>query len=191
MDNRAPHRGIIALVGMPGAGKTTVGRKLARVLDWPFYDTDALIEDAEGQPISEIFATRGEDYFRRREEEIIGKTLEVSEGVISLGGGAVLSAQTRARLAAVDVIHLMISVAEGARRSSGTGRPLLVGNDVTARYLALHTERAPLYKEVATLSTSTERRSTGKVVREIIEHIYPDMAADLDLDATNVDNDDI
>lgn len=179
----------IALVGMPGAGKTTVGRKLARTLGLPFYDTDQLIELAEGRPIPEIFANEGETYFRRREEDIIAKALTHPEGVISLGGGAVLSETTRRRLANIDVIHLMISVAEGARRSGGGSRPLLAGNDVTARYQALHTERAPLYKDVATYSTSTERRSTGKVVAEIVAALYPELSGTVELDDGGIDSD--
>lgn len=180
MSATGPAPGPVVLVGMPGAGKSTIGRKLARVLDVPFCDTDALIEEAEGRSIPEIFATDGEPYFRRREEEIVAQAVAAERGVVSLGGGAVLSPRTRELLREKVVIHLMISVAEGARRSQGGGRPLLAGTDVLARYQQLHTDRAGLYKEVATYATSTERRGTGRVVRDIVEHIAPELAPGVD-----------
>lgn len=166
-----PARPVAVLVGPPGAGKTTIGRKLARRLDVPFRDADHLIEEAEGRSIPEIFASEGEPYFRAAEERIIGDTLENFDGVLSLGGGAVLSADTRRRLLRHRVIHLTIGVAEGVRRSQGPGRPLLAGGDVTARYQALLTERSPLYREVAWTTVSTERRSSGKVVTDIVDRL--------------------
>ncbi|NLD85364.1 MAG: shikimate kinase, partial [Actinomycetales bacterium] len=113
----------------------------------------------------------GEEEFRRIEERIIGETLESFGGVLSLGGGAVLSAVTRERLRGLKVIHLTIGVAEGVRRSRGPGRPLLAGGDATARYQAILTERAPLYREVAWTTVSTERRSSGKVVSDIVDRL--------------------
>lgn len=91
--------------------------------------------------------------------------------MLSLGGGAVLSPVTRERLRGHRVVHLTIGVAEGVRRSQGPGRPLLSGGDVTARYQALLTERAPLYREVAWTTVSTERRSSGKVVSDIVDRL--------------------
>ncbi len=166
-----PARPVAVLVGPPGAGKTTIGRKLARRLDVPFLDADHLIEEAEGRSIPDIFAADGEPAFRRIEERVIGETLETFDGVLSLGGGAVLSEVTRRRLDGLRVVHLTIGVAEGVRRSRGPGRPLLAGGDATARYQALLTERAPLYREVAWTTVSTERRSSGKVVSEIADRL--------------------
>ncbi|GAA1730273.1 shikimate kinase [Dietzia kunjamensis subsp. schimae] len=166
-----PARPVAVLVGPPGAGKTTIGRKLARRLDVPFRDADHLIEEAEGRSIPEIFAADGEPHFREIEERIIGDALASFDGVLSLGGGAVLSAVTRQRLRGHRVVHLTIGVAEGVRRSQGAGRPLLSGGDVTARYQALLTERSPLYREVAWTTVSTERRSSGKVVTDIVDRL--------------------
>src|SRR5690606_24034718 len=101
-----PARPVAVLVGPPGAGKTTIGRKLARRLDVSFPDADLLIVEAEGRSIPEIFASAGEPYFRGIEERIIGDALVSFDGVLSLGGGAVLSAATRERLRGHRVVHL-------------------------------------------------------------------------------------
>lgn len=167
------------VIGMPGSGKTTVGKRLAKTLGVSFADTDHLIEDDQGQTVPEIFASRGEEYFRDTEERIVARSIESATGVVSLGGGAIMRDATRERLREYTVIHLTIGVAEGSRRSGGGHRPLLAGSDVLARYQQLHTDRAPLYKEVASISVSTERRSTGKVVRELVEFLDPALAAEL------------
>jgi len=171
------------VVGMPGSGKTTVGRRLARVLGVDFLDTDQLIESDQGVSIPEIFAGRGEPYFREVEERIVADAVGSANGVVSLGGGAIISADTRRLLGPHTVVHLTIGVAEGARRSRGGNRPLLANSDVLAKYQELHTYRAPLYREVATVAVSTERRSTGKVVRDLVELLDPGLASSLDVDA--------
>lgn len=101
-----PSRPAAVLVGPPGAGKTTIGRKLARRLDVEFRDSDQLIEVRRGLSIPEIFASDGEAGFREIEQEIVGEMLAGFDGVLSLGGGAVLSAVTRERLRGTRVIHM-------------------------------------------------------------------------------------
>lgn len=176
---RTQQPGPYVVIGMPGSGKTTVGKRLAKALGVAFADTDHLIEVDQHSSIPEIFSTRGEDFFRDTEERIVADTLSSATGVVSLGGGAIMREATRERLRNFTVVHLTIGVAEGSRRSGGGHRPLLAGSDVLARYQQLHTDRAPLYKEVATISVSTERRSTGKVVKELVEFLDPALAAEL------------
>src|SRR5699024_6267176 len=112
-----PSRPAAVLVGPPGAGKTTIGRKLARRRGVAVRDSDQLIEVRWGLSIPEIFASDGEAGFREIEQESVGEMLAGFDGVLSLGGGAVLSAVTRERLRGTRVIHMTIGVAEGVRRS--------------------------------------------------------------------------
>ncbi|QDQ97470.1 shikimate kinase [Tomitella fengzijianii] len=167
------------MVGPPGAGKSTIGRRLASALGVGIVDTDSEVERREGRPIREIFAADGEAAFRRIEEDVVRESLQRSDGVVSLGGGAVLSARTRALLRGHAVVFLDISAHEGLLRTGIAGRlrghpgkddetrPLLQGDDPAGRYRELIRERRPLYEEVATLVVHTDRRSPGKVVREI------------------------
>lgn len=164
-----PHSPRVVLIGPPGAGKTTIGRKLARELGVELYDTDAGIEEAAGRSIPEIFGTDGEPEFRRLEEEVVGRALRTQRGVVSLGGGAILSAKTRALLRDRTVVYLEISIAEGLRRTGATNnRPLLGGADPGTKYRELMRIRRPLYREVASVRVRTDGRSPGRVVRAIM-----------------------
>lgn len=160
------------LVGLPGSGKSTIGRRLAKALGVGLLDTDVAIEQRTGRSIVDIFATDGEQEFRRIEEDVVRAALADHDGVLSLGGGAVTSPGVRAALAGHTVVYLEISAAEGVRRTGGnTVRPLLAGPDRAEKYRALMAKRAPLYRRVATMRVDTNRRNPGAVVRHILSRL--------------------
>lgn len=160
------------LVGLPGSGKSTIGRRLAKALGVGLLDTDVAIEQRTGRSIADIFATDGEQEFRRIEEDVVRAALADHDGVLSLGGGAVTSPGVRAALAGHTVVYLEISAAEGVRRTGGnTVRPLLAGPDRVEKYRALMAKRAPLYRRVATMRVDTNRRNPGAVVRHILSRL--------------------
>ncbi|RCW43878.1 shikimate kinase [Halopolyspora algeriensis] len=157
------------LVGPPGAGKTVVGRLLADRLGADFRDTDADVERLAGKPIPEIFTNDGEPAFREREEEAIAVALAEHSGVLSLGGGAVLSERTRERLVDQPVAFLSVGLAEGARRTGlSTARPLLAGVNPRATFKALLQARLPLYRQVATWEVDTDEIEPPAVVDRIV-----------------------
>lgn len=160
------------LVGLPGSGKSTIGRRLAKALGVGLLDTDVAIEQRTGRSIADIFATDGEQEFRRIEEDVVRAALADHDGVLSLGGGAVTSPGVCAALAGHTVVYLEISAAEGVRRTGGnTVRPLLAGPDRAEKYRALMAKRAPLYRRVATMRVDTNRRNPGAVVRHILSRL--------------------
>jgi shikimate kinase len=157
------------LVGLPGSGKSTIGRRLAKALDVDMLDTDAAIEQQTGRPIADIFAADGEQEFRRIEEGVVRAALAEHDGIVSVGGGAVTSPGVRAALAGHTVVYLEITAAEGVRRTGGnTVRPLLAGPDRAEKFRALMSQRVPLYRQVATIRVNTNRRNPGAVVRHIV-----------------------
>lgn len=160
------------LIGLPGSGKSTIGRRLAKAVGCSMLDTDAVIEQRTGRTIADIFATDGEAGFRRIEEEVIREALQTHDGILSLGGGAVTTPGVREALSGQTVVYLEISAAEGVRRTSGsTVRPLLAGPDKAEKYRELMTERIPLYRRVATIRVNTNRRNPGAVVRYIASRL--------------------
>jgi len=160
------------LVGLPGSGKSTIGRRLSKALGVSLLDTDAMIEQRTGRGIADIFATEGEQEFRRIEEEVVRAALAEHDGVVSLGGGAVTSPGVRDALAGHTVIYLEIGAAEGIRRTGGnTVRPLLAGPDRAEKFKALMAQRVPLYRRVATIKVDTNRRNPGAVVRYIMSRL--------------------
>lgn len=160
------------LVGLPGSGKSTIGRRLSKALGVSLLDTDAAIEQQTGRTIADIFATDGEQEFRRIEEDVIRAALEEHDGVLSLGGGAVTSPGVCAALAGHTVVYLEISAAEGVRRTGGnTVRPLLAGPDRAEKFRELMSKRIPLYRRVATIRVDTNRRNPGAVVRYIVSRL--------------------
>ena len=163
---------MLVLVGPPGAGKTTVGRVLARRLGVEFIDIDALIVERAGKSISDMFVQDGEDAFRALERQLVAESLTATDGVLALGGGSVLAAQTRERLRSHRVVHLKVEVTDGLRRTGmSTARPLLAGVNPRATFKALLDARAPLYREVATIEVDTVRRSANQVARAVLEAI--------------------
>ena len=157
------------LIGLPGSGKSTIGRRLAKAMGCGLIDTDAVIEERTGRTIAEIFAEDGESGFRRIEEDVIREAVQTHDGILSLGGGAVTTPGVREALSGQTVIYLEISAAEGIRRTSGsTVRPLLAGPDRAEKYRGLLADRVPLYRRVATIRINTNRRNPGAVVRYIV-----------------------
>jgi shikimate kinase len=164
----------VVLVGLPGAGKSTTGRRLAKILVTPFTDTDSLIEEREQRSIGELFAMFGEDRFRTIETEVITSALESVDGVLSLGGGALTSAATRAVLAASDVpvVYLRATLDQLSQRvGDGRTRPLLTGNP-EARLAVLAAERAPTYDELATITVDTDGKSPGQVAATVAARLH-------------------
>ena len=160
------------LVGLPGSGKSTIGRRLSKALGVSLLDTDAAIEQRTGRTIADIFAADGEQEFRRIEEEVVRAALAEHDGVVSLGGGAVTTPAVCKALAGHTVIYLEISAREGVRRSGGnTVRPLLAGPDRAEKFRALMAKRTPLYRRVATIRVNTNRRNPGAVVRHIVSRL--------------------
>lgn len=165
-------------MGLPGSGKSTIGRRLSKALGVSLLDTDAAIEERTGRTIADIFATDGEAVFRRIEEEVIRAALEEHDGVLSLGGGAVTSPGVCAALAGHTVVYLEISAAEGVRRTGGnTVRPLLAGPDRAEKFRELMSKRIPLYRRVATIRVDTNRRNPGAVVRYIVSRLQTQVEA--------------
>ncbi|WP_137147585.1 shikimate kinase [Mycolicibacterium sp. CR10] len=160
------------LIGLPGSGKSTIGRRLAKAMDLELLDTDAAIEKSTGRTIPDIFSNDGEAEFRRIESDVVREALATHDGVLSLGGGAVTTPAVREALTGHTVVYLEINAAEGVRRTGGSStRPLLAGGDLSARFKELMSERIPLYRQVATLRVNTNHRNPGAVVRYIVARL--------------------
>ncbi|SFL16427.1 shikimate kinase [Geodermatophilus ruber] len=171
-------RPLAVLVGPPSSGKTTVGTALAGILGVPFRDTDADIEDVTGQTVADLFIERGEPHFRALEEQAVALALAAHGGVLALGGGAVLSAATRALLVRYvreggTVVWLDVDLASAAKRVGlGRERPVL-GMNPRATLRNMLVARAPLYGEVATLTVPTGGRQPDEVIAEVAAAVAP------------------
>jgi len=160
----------VVLVGLPGSGKSTVGRQLARRLDVPFSDSDHVIEQRIGCSIRDFFSREGEQAFRDIEEAVIADLADGGEGVVATGGGAVLREANRQNLRkAGQVIYLRSSPEEVHRRvRHDRNRPLLQVEDPLGRLRDLYKERDPLYRETAHFAIETGRPSVQTLVNMIL-----------------------
>jgi shikimate kinase len=161
------------VVGPPGAGKTTVGGAVAALLRLPFLDTDDMIEATAGKPIPDIFFDDGEPAFRAMEVAAIAGTLGSFEGVLAVGGGAILDAGTRAALAGHTVVFLSVELPDAVKRVGlAAGRPVLTVNPrATLKFLM--EQRRPLYASVATHTITTDGRTPEDIAAEMAALIKP------------------
>ena len=156
----------IFLIGAPGCGKSTVGVALAAHLQWPFVDTDALIELKESKKITDLFVDNGEKYFRHVEFETLKEVLEETSAVISLGGGAPISQPAQDALVASDstIVFLDVALATAAPRVGfNRDRPLLLGNP-RAQWQALSDQRRPIYEKLATQSIKVDDMTVDEII---------------------------
>lgn len=156
----------LVLVGPMAAGKTSVGRRVARRLGVPFIDTDKRIV-AEHGPIPAIFSDHGESHFRSLERAAVSVALSEG-GVVSLGGGAVTDAGTRELLRRHPVVFLTVTPEAVADRIRGGNRPLLAGEDPVRRWVRIFDERRGWYDEVADATFDTSRRPMQRIADEIV-----------------------
>jgi len=174
---------LVVLLGPPLAGKTTIAALLGRRTGTQVLDADHEIEARAGKPIPTIFAEDGESAFRTLEAQVVAEALRDHDGILALGGGAVVTESTRELLADYArrggiVVLLDISAAEAARRMSGSavsGRPLLRGrggaSGAISTWRKLKAARQPWYNELATIKVNTGRHWPGQVVNQIEKHI--------------------
>ncbi len=159
------------LIGTMGAGKTTVGRLVADALGVAFADTDDMVEARAGKSVQEIFVDDGEPAFRELERTVVAEALAGHDGVLSLGGGAVLDPATRELLAAHHVVFLRVGLADAVKRVGlGVGRPLLLGN-IRSRVKQLLDERTPVYQALARQVVDTDGRGPDEIAADIANEI--------------------
>lgn len=155
-----------------GAGKTSIGKRVARALRLPFVDTDRAVVQANG-PIPEIFAEHGEQRFRDLERAAVVEALGTG-GVVSLGGGAVLDADTRASLAPHRVVYLTVSTATVASRIRDANRPLVAGDDPVGAWERIFATRRPLYEQVADVTFDTSSGPIAHVATAVLDWLKAD-----------------
>jgi shikimate kinase len=168
---------VAVLVGPPGAGKSTVGALLAERLGVPFVDSDTLVEQRAGRAISDIFLSDGEPAFRAMERDAVAEALVGHDGVLALGGGAVMTEGVRELLDGHAVVFLAVGLAAGVRRVGlSTARPLLAGVNPRATFSALLQERLPVYRAVARHEVATDDLPPEAVADAVLAALQPEAA---------------
>ncbi|MDO5345199.1 MAG: shikimate kinase [Lachnospiraceae bacterium] len=168
MEKKGEH---IILIGFMGAGKTTLGKKLARRLELEFVDTDEMVESQTGQTISDIFARKGEAYFRSLETDMLRQLGQREKRcVVAVGGGLPMQAENRPLLKELGTVIFLETGVETLvqRLKNDTKRPKLQGGDLRERIVTLMNEREAVYRRVADVCVSTDNRSYGSILEEMI-----------------------
>ena len=162
---------MVILIGPPGAGKSTVGPLLAARLGVGFLETDEQVEATAGKPVGDIFIEDGEAAFRALEREAVARAVAGHDGVLGLGGGAVLDPGTQRLLAGLPVVYLATGFAAAAKRvGMDRPRPLLIGNP-RARLRELLEQRLPIYEKLARITVTTDGRASDEIAADAAAQI--------------------
>jgi shikimate kinase len=163
----------VVLIGPPGAGKSTIGKALAKEIATEFIDSDSEIERITGKKISDIFVEEGEAVFRKTEVEVVTALLDGFEGVIALGGGAPINTQIQEALTGVEypVIFIDVSISQAANRIGfNKDRPLLLINP-RQQWMNLMSERRPIYEKLASQTVNSDSQKPHEVAKLISEKL--------------------
>ncbi|MBU3693953.1 MAG: shikimate kinase [Rhodocyclaceae bacterium] len=179
----------IFLVGLMGAGKSTIGKLLAREFGLDFVDSDHEIEARNGVPVATIFELEGEAGFRARERRVIGELTQRERIVLATGGGAVIDPDNRSDLAARGLVIYLHARPESLflRLRNDRARPLLQTADPRTRLIQLYRQRDPWYREVADLVVETGRQSAGKLARHIVAQMSSPQPGELPVEVPACD----
>lgn len=165
--------GVVSLIGLPGCGKSAIGKEVARRLEWPFVDSDRVVESDAGCTIAQLFEHQGEAAFRDREAEVLARLVAGGRAVVATGGGAVLRPANRELLRTATTcvfLHAGLDML-WKRLRRDRRRPLLQVPDPQARLRALSEEREPLYRETAHIVIETEGLPFPRLVDEVVRRV--------------------